>query len=92
MLIPLMLEINGLGRLVSILPLSVRCIGRIDSVVSDSRYGSFAFFDLSRFGFVFDGFVFKFVEWIIFRAGISWNFIFCGSLLKCEIGSMGWTF
>ena len=41
------LEINGLGRLISTLPLTLWCVGRIASVVSDSRYGNFAFFDVS---------------------------------------------
>ena len=50
--IPRTLEINGLGQLV----------GRIDSVVSNSSYDSFAFFTVSRFGFVFDGFVFELAE------------------------------
>ena len=42
--------------------------------------------------FVFDGFVFEFAEWTIFRVGIGRNFIFFGSLLKCEFDSVGRTF
>ena len=57
MVIPRTLEINGLGQLVSNFPLSLWSVGRIDSIVSNSRYGNFAFFAVSRFGFVFDGFV-----------------------------------
>ena len=56
--------------------LSLWCVGRIDSIVSDSRYG----------------FVFEFVEWTIFRVGIGQNFVFFGSLSKCEFGSVGRVF
>ena len=71
MVIPPMLDINGHGRLLSTLPLSLGCVGWIDSVVSNSRYDSVALFDMSRFGFVFDYFVFEFGEWTIFRVRIS---------------------
>ena len=64
-------------------------VGRIDSLVSDSHYGSFAFLDVSRFGFVFDGFVFEFTEWTIFRVGIGLDFVFFGSLSRCEFGAVG---
>ena len=80
MVIPPTFEINGLGRLVSTLPLTLWCVGRIDSVVSDSCLGSFAFFYVCRFGFVFDGFVFEFAEWTVFRVGIDQNFVFFSSL------------
>ena len=36
-------EVNRLGRLVLTLPLGLWCVGRIDSFISDSRYGNFAF-------------------------------------------------
>ena len=79
MVIPPMLEINGLGRLVSTLPLSLWCVGRIDFVVSDSHFGNFAFFGVCRFGFVFDGFVFELGERTNFRVEISLDFVFFGA-------------
>ena len=83
MVIPPMFEINGFGRLVLTLPLSLWCVGLIDLGVSDSHLGNFAFLDVCQFGFVLDGFVFEFIEWIVFRVGIGRNFIFFGSLSKC---------
>ena len=53
-----------------------RCFGQVgsisfDSVVSDSRYDNFAFLNVSRFGFLFDDFVFEFGERTIFHVGIN---------------------
>ena len=85
-------EVNRLGRLVLTLPLSMWCVGRINSVISYSQFGNFAFFDVCRFGFVFDDFVFEFAEWDILRVKVGLNFVFFGSLLKCEFDSVGRTF
>ena len=82
---PPMLEINGLGRLISTFPLSPSGVGEIDSNVA----GIFAFFYVSRFSFVFDGFVFQFAECTIFCVAIGGNFVFFGSLSRCEFGSVG---
>ena len=56
---PPMLEINGHGRLFLTLHFSLGCIGWIDSVNSNSLYGIVALFDMSRFSFFFDDFVFE---------------------------------
>ena len=48
-----------------------------------------AFFDMSRFGFLFDGFVFEFAEWTSFRVGIGRDFVFFGLLSRREFGSAG---
>ena len=82
----------GFQRLVLTLPLSMWCVGRINSVISYSQFGNFAFFDVCRFGFVFDDFVFEFAEWDILRVKVGLNFVFFGSLLKCEFDSVGRTF
>ena len=68
---PPMLDINVHGRLVSTSPRSLACVGWIDSVVSNSCYGSVPLFDVSRFGFLFDDFVFEFGERTIFHVGIN---------------------
>ena len=57
------------------------------TVVSDSHFGNFSFFNVCRFGFVFE-----FAKWIIFRVEIGRNFVFYGSLSKWELGSVGRTF
>ena len=79
MVIPPMLEISDHDRLVLTSPLSLGCIGWIDSVSSNPLYGIVALFDVSRFGFVFDDFVFELGERTIFRVGISEDFIFFGA-------------
>ena len=89
MIILPMLEIKGLGRLDSTLPLSLWCVAWINSVVSDSRCAKFPFFDVSQLSFVFDGFVFEFAEWTIFRVRIDRNFVFFCFLLRCEFGLVG---
>ena len=77
--IPPMLEIHGHGRLISTSPLSLGCVGWIDSIVFSSHYGSIAVFDMSRFGFVFDDFVFEFGKRTISCVGISLDFVFFGA-------------
>ena len=79
MTIPPMLEINGHGRLVLTSPLSLGCVGWIDSVVSKSHYGIVALFDVTRFGFVFNGFIFYLGERTSFRVEISLDFVFFGA-------------
>ena len=75
---PPMLDINVHGRLVSTSPRSLACVGWIDSVVSNSRYGSVSLFDVSQFGFVFDDFVFELGERTIFHVGINLDLVFFG--------------
>ena len=87
-----MFGINCRSRLAPALPLSLRCFDEVDSVCFDSHLVDFAVLDSCQFGFVFDDFVFEFAEWTIFRVGIGRNFVFFGSLLKCEFGSVGQAF
>ena len=75
-IIPPLLDINGHGGLISTSLLGLGCVGWIESVISNSRYGSIALFDVSQFGFVFDDFVFELGERAIFRVGIGLDFIF----------------
>ena len=80
--------VKCLSRLVSVVPLSLRCFGRIvsvffDSLVSESYLVDFAFFESYRFFFVFDGFFIKFDEWTFCRFGFDEDFVFFGCLSKC---------
>ena len=59
------------------------------NILSMKMVGNFAFFDVCRFGFVFDDFVFEFAEWTIFRVGIGLDFVFFGSLSRCEFSVVG---
>ena len=65
---PPMLEISRHGQLVSTSPLSL-CRFQL------ALWHCFLF-DVSRFGFVFDDFVFELGERAIFRVGIGLDFIF----------------